>query len=73
MTVECISVLSDKKTILNCTLQAKLIRFRSNSDPDLKIRCDCSDFQSSNIHMTTLDEISKNPKQLHLQNSGFKS
>ena len=60
-------------SVYHGALQFKLIRFRSNSDPDLKIRCDCSDFESSKIHMTTLNKISKNPKKSHLQNSGFKS
>ena len=35
-------------------LQTKLIRFRSNLDPDLTIGYDCSDFDRSNNHMTKL-------------------
>ena len=55
------------------TLQAKLIGFRSNLDPAMKILCDYSDFESSNNHMARLNKISENPKYFHLQNSGFKS
>ena len=50
-------------------LQTRLIGFRSNLDPTLKIGCDCPDFYKSNPQKAMLARWSKNLHWFLLQNS----